>query len=421
MESTPIINGAHSVEWCQLETLVPYAQNARTHGEEQIKVLASSIERFGFNSPVLIDGAGGIIAGHGRVLAAKYLGLESVPVVRLDHLSPDEKQAFILVENKSSELSGWDDEILKTELKDLFDKDFDPISLGFATKEIDKLLAEIDIEEFKDHSPSIENVPSVNESPVTTIGDVWILGNHRLICGDSENPFTLKTLMDSSMADLIFTDPPYGVAYKGKVFEKIKNDDKQGAELVAFFSNALRNALMVTKAKSAVYVCGSWKTYPELVDAVKSAGLLVSSCIVWDKCSIGVGADHYRSQHEFILYCWRGGIWKGDRSQSNVWSIGRDGSGTYKHPTQKPIRLIEKALRNSSKKGDIVLDVFGGSGSSLIACERLDRSSRLIELEPQYADVIVERWQKMTGQSAILKSDGLAFSEVKEARYKGSQ
>jgi len=234
------------------------------------------------------------------------------------------------------------------------------------------------------------------------------------------------------LADLVFTDPPYGMSYGGgrsagsspkgarvKAHGMIMNDDKRGDELIALVRDAVGCAVTGAKETAPVYVCFPWRTYAEFEAAMADIGLDISACIVWDKKSIGLGNAHYRPQHEFIFYCGRG-PWFGDKSQSDVWSMGREATGAYVHPTQKPVRLIEKALRNSSRKGDVVLDVFGGSGSTLIACERRGRAARLVELDPRYVDVIVRRWQEFTGQTAILEESGRTFTEVERARRDGT-
>ena len=399
--------------------LIPYANNARTHSDEQISQIASSIKEFGFINPVITDADGGIIAGHGRVIAARKLGIEKVPVVPVDHLSDAQKKAYILADNRMALSAGWDDDLLSIEISELSDLDFDLSLTGFDDDEIEALLDDGENDGLTDD----DALPEIHEDPITKLGDVWIMGNHRLMCGDSTSIDAVETLMDGQKADMIFTDPPYGMSYGGgrsihvgqtdvaiKNFGMIHGDDLQGDDLLQMIADSVGNAKSFCKEGAAVYVCFTWRTYAEFQAALSSVGLEPKSCIVWNKKSIGLGMQSYRPQHEFIFYC--GGQWYGDKSQSDVWSIGRD-SG-YVHPTQKPVELIERALLNSSKRDDIIYDCFGGSGSTMIACEKSNRSSRLMELDPKYCDVIVKRWQDYTGKQAALESDGKLFGEVRD-------
>ncbi|CUW39685.1 putative Phage related DNA methyltransferase [Magnetospirillum sp. XM-1] len=413
------VKSADRVEQWPVARLMPYARNARTHSESQVSEIAASIGRFGFNNPVLVDEQGMIIAGHGRVLAAKRLGLEVVPVVPLPHLTEAEKRAYILADNKLAEKAGWDEDLLRLELADLQDLDIDLGVIGFEDKEIDRLLAEDDPDDDADDDDG-EDAPEVEAEPVSLLGDLWVLGRHRLLCGDSTLQASVEAVMDGDLADMVWTDPPYGMSYGGgrkgndgtvRDFGMIMNDDKTGDDLIALVRDSVGSAVAVAHPKAAVYVCFPWRTYAEFEAALAEIGLDVSACIVWDKKSIGLGNAHYRPQHEFIFYCNRGN-WFGDKAQSDVWSFSRGATAEYVHPTQKPLKLIERALRNSSKKGGVVVDVFGGSGSTLIACEKRGRSARLVELDPKYVDVIVRRWESFTGQRAVLESTGQTFAEV---------
>ena len=399
------------IEQRLVTSLIPYINNSRKHSDEQVAQIAASIKEFGWTNPILVDGDNGLIAGHGRLLAARKLGMDKVPVIELAHLSEIQKKALIIADNKLALNSDWDNELLTIELKDLIDQDFDVTLLGFDSTEIDALINVIDGTEGLTDEDAVPNVPEI---PKTVLGDVYILGNHKLMCGDSTSIDAIDKLMDGQKADMIFTDPPYGMSYGGgraagstkkgalvKAHGMILGDDKTGDDLIQLIRDALLSAVSVSKSGSATYVCFPWRTYAEFESAMLECGLEASACIVWDKKSIGLGLSNYRPQHEFIFYV-KGGAWYGDKAQSDVWYMSRGATGQYVHPTQKPVELIEKAINNSSKSGDIILDVFGGSGSTMIAAEKIGRESRLMELDPKYCDVIVTRWEEFTGKKAQL-------------------
>jgi DNA modification methylase len=287
--------------------------------------------------------------------------------------------------------------------------------LGFSVDELDALLNPTQL---TDGLTDEDAVPEVPIEPTTKLGDIYQLGNHRLMCGDSTSIDAVDRLMDGQKADMIFTDPPYGMSYGGgraqgenvkfknrsggiKAHGMILGDDKTGDDLIQLIRDALLSAVTTTKEGSSAYVCFPWRTYTEFEAAMLECGLKASACIVWDKKSIGLGQSNYRPQHEFIFYC-KGGAWYGDKAQSDVWYMSRGATGQYVHPTQKPVELIEKAINNSSKAGDIIIDCFGGSGSTMIAAEKLGRHSRLMELDPKYCDVIIKRWEDFTGKKAVL-------------------
>lgn len=404
-------NPADKVEHWDITKLVPYARNSRTHSDAQVAQIAASIREFGFTNPVLIDAQGGIIAGHGRVLAARKLKLEQVPCIMLDHLTDTQRRAYVIADNKLALNSGWDSELLAVELDELKLEGFDLELTGFTLDEIDALTPEQIPEGLTDE----DAVPEVPAEPVSKLGDVWLLGKHRVMCGDSTSINAFGVLMGSQPADMVFTDPPYGMSYEGgrgkKNFGMIKGDDAQGDNLIALVQEALATAKAHSKEGSAFYVCFPWRTYAEFEGALTACGVEVSACIVWDKKSIGLGHQHYRPQHEFIFYS-KGGNFHGNRSESDVWYMGRGNTGAYVHPTQKPVELVERAVGNSSKAGDVVVDCFGGSGSTLIACEKTGRHARLMELDPKYCDVIVRRWQEFTGKQATHAATGATFAEV---------
>ena len=394
----------------KVDSLIPYVKNSRTHSDAQVAQIAASIKEFGWTNPILVDGDNGIIAGHGRLLAARKLGFKEVPTIELKDLTETQKKAYIIADNRLALNAGWDNEMLTIELNDLLADGFALEVLGFDPKELNALLEPEVVQGLTDE----DAVPDVPEEPKTKLGDIYQLGNHRLMCGDSTSIDAVDKLMGGQRADMVFTDPPYGMSYGGgraagstikgalvKAHGMILGDDKTGNDLIALIRDALLSAKMVSKSGASFYICFPWRTYSEFEAAMEECGLTASACIVWDKKSIGLGNANYRPQHEFIFYC-KGGVWYGDKAQSDVWSLSRGATGKYVHPTQKPVELIELALKNSSKGGDTVVDVFGGSGSTLIACEKLNRYAKLMELDPKYCDVIVKRWEDFTGKKAVL-------------------
>ena len=397
------------IETVKIEQLVPYARNPRDNSVSVDKV-ASSIQEFGFRQPIVVDENFVILAGHTRLLASKKLGLKEVPVHMAEGLSESKKKAFRIMDNRSSEDSEWDEELLSLELSDLEDSGFDLNMTGFTEEEINALLS---LNDMTVGLTDEDEVPEPPEDPITKLGDLWILGKHRLLCGDSTSIDSVERLMDGNKADMVFTDPPYGMSYgggrepgstkkgaKGKAHGMIINDDLQGDSLMKMVSESISNSVTNAKDGAAIYVCFTWRTYTEFYNALDSIEVKPKACIVWDKKSIGLGKSNYRPQHEFIFYC--GGQWYGDKGQSDIWKMSRGATGEYVHPTQKPVELIEKAILNSSKSGDIIHDCFGGSGSILIACEKNARESRVMELDPKYCDVIVQRWEEFTGKKAKL-------------------
>ena len=400
-----------------VSSLIPYARNSRTHSDAQVGQIAASIKEFGFLNPIIVDGESGIIAGHGRVLAAQKLGLAELPVIEAGHLSDAQRRAYIIADNKLAMNAGWDDEMLRVELDALGVDGFDLELTGFSLDEI----ADLQIEEVPEGLTDEDAVPEAPDEPLTVEGDVWVLGSHRLHCGDSTSIDAVEKLMDGQKADMVFTDPPYGMAYGGgraagstpkgalvKAHGMIRGDDLKGDDLIGMIRDAVGSAIAVCKNGAAKYVCFPWRTYSEFESALDQIGMTISACIVWDKKSIGLGNSNYRPQHEFIFYS-KGDIWHGDKSQSDVWYNSRGATGEYVHPTQKPVELVEKAINNSSKGQDVVIDVFGGSGSTLIACEKTARDCRMMELDPKYCDVIIQRWQNFTGQTATLEATGQPF------------
>jgi len=405
-----------AVHYRPVQSLIPYARNARTHSPEQVAQIAASIREFGWTNPILLDGDQGVIAGHGRLLAARQLGLAEVPCIELAHLSDTQRRAYILADNRLALNAGWDDELLRIELGELQSLDFDLDLLGFDDGELQELLA--GGEETQDGLGDEDAVPEVPATPVSRPGDVWIMGSHRLLCGDATVAASYDTLLQGSSVDMVFTDPPYNVNYANSAKDKLRGKDRAilNDNLGADFHDFLRDALTPTIAhcRGAVYVAMSSSELDTLQAAFRAAGGHWSTFIIWAKHTFTLGRADYQRQYEPILYGWPQGAtrhWCGDRDQGDVWNIKKPAKNDL-HPTMKPVELVERAIRNSSRPGNVVLDPFGGSGTTLIAAEKSGRSARLIELDPQYADVIVRRWQDWTGQQASRESNGLAFDDL---------
>lgn len=392
----------------KVNELIPYINNSRTHSEEQVNQIVASINEFGFTNPLLIDEKDNIIAGHGRLLASKKLKMEEVPCIVLTGLTQAQKKAYIIADNKMALNAGWDEELLKIELENLKELDFDLELTGFDVDELDDILGNNEEE-----TEIVEDeVPEVPEEPKAKLGDIYQLGNHRLMCGDSTSEEDVAKLMNGVKADMVFTDPPYGVSASGgrsqtkdKLGMKaIVNDELRKDDLTQFLSNFI--SIMKYKDGASIYICYPWATQKEFTEAILNNNLKIKNCIIWDKKVFGLnGFKGYRPQYEMIYFCCKDDFeWYGDKAQSNIWQISREINREEQgnHPTPKPIELIAKALNNSSKQEDIVLDVFGGSGSTLIACEQLNRKCYMMELDPHYIDVIIQRWENFTGKKAVL-------------------
>jgi DNA modification methylase len=406
------------IAWRPLGELIPYARNPRTHSNAQLVQIAASIEEFGWTNPVLVDGGNGIIAGHGRVLAARKLGLEKVPVIELAHMSEAQKRAYVLADNQLALNAGWDKALLRIELTDLSELGFDLGLLGFGEGELERLLAG----ESKAGLIEDDDAPDLPEQAITKAGDLWIIGEHRLLCGDATVLADVQRVLEGRLADMTFTDPPYNVAYGSSAKDrlrgnkrKILNDDL-GSGFEAFLHEACATILAVTKG--AVYMCMSSSELHTLQRAFTAAGGHWSTFIVWAKHAFTLGRADYQRQYEPILYGWRDGhnhYWCGARDQGDVWFVDKPARNDL-HPTMKPVALVERAVRNSSKSRDIVLDCFGGSGSTLIACAKAGRQARLVELDPRYCDVIVRRFQDWTGEVAALDGDDRSYEDITAER-----
>ena len=408
---------AERIEHWPIDKLIPYARNARQHSDAQIAQIAASIAEFGFTNPILAGSDGVIVAGHGRLAAARKLGLATVPVVVLEHLTPTQRRALVLADNRLAELATWDDALLRIELEALQDDGFDLDLTGFDADALAELLA--------DEEPQIEGrteddaIPEMPEEPVSRPGDVWRLGPHRLVCGDATTAEAYARLFpDGERADMVFTDPPYNVNYANSAKDKLRGkhrpilNDALGEGFYDFLFDAL--ALIMAHTRGAIYVAMSSSELDTLQAAFRAAGGHWSTFIIWAKNTFTLGRSDYQRQYEPILYGWPEGAtrhWCGDRDQGDVWQIKKPAKNDL-HPTMKPVELVERAIRNSSRPGDVVLDPFGGSGTTLIAAEKAGRVARLIELDPKYADVIVRRWQDWTGQQATREADGLAFDQA---------
>jgi DNA modification methylase len=399
-----------------VDRLIPYARNPRTHTEEQVAQIAASIAEFGFVNPVLVGADGVIIAGHARVMAARKLGLTEAPVIVLDHLTPAQRRALVIADNRLAENAGWDEEMLRVELEALREDDFHLDLLGFEDAEIEALLAQPD-EAFTGNTDD-DAVPETPETAVTVPGDVWLLGDHRLLCGDATQIEAVEKVLAGGLADMVFSDPPYNVNYGATMKDKLRGkrrkiaNDDLGDGFERFLRDACTNILAVTKG--AIYICMSSSELHTLYRAFTESGGHWSTFLIWAKNTFTMGRSDYQRQYEPILYGWKEGTdhyWCGARDQGDVWFVKKPIKNEL-HPTQKPVELIERAIRNSSKARDVVLDPFAGSGSTLIACEKTGRQARLIELEPKYCDVIIRRFEEFSGKRAVLECDGRGFDEI---------
>ena len=396
---------ADKIEQWPTAKLVPYARNARTHSDAQVAQIAASIAEFGFTNPILAGSDGVIVAGHGRLAAAQKLGLDAVPVVVLDHLTPTQRRALVIADNRIAENAGWDEELLRIELEGLQDECFDLDLIGFDADALAELLA---ADEPVNEGQSDEDaVPEVGETPVSRPGDVWQLGPHRLLCGDATLAESYEALLDGKAVDMVFTDPPYNVNYANSAKDKLRGKDRAilNDNLGDGFYDFLLAALTPTVAhcRGGIYVAMSSSELDVLQSAFRAAGGKWSTFIIWAKNTFTLGRADYQRQYEPILYGWPEGAqrhWCGDRDQGDVWQIKKPQKNDL-HPTMKPVELVERAIRNSSRPGNVVLDPFGGSGTTLIAAEKSGRVARLIELDPKYVDVIVRRWEDFTGKQAI--------------------
>jgi site-specific DNA-methyltransferase (adenine-specific) len=411
-------NPADKVEQWDINRLVPYARNSRTHSEEQIGQIAASIKEWGFTTAVLVDEDGGIIAGHGRTLAAQRLKMTEVPVMVAAGWSDAKKRAYIIADNKLALNAGWDNEMLALELGELKDLDFDLDLTGFTADEIAALMPV----QLTDGLTDEDAVPEVPVNPVSVLGDVWILGNHRVMCGDSTSIDDLEKLTNKQLVDMWLTDPPYNVAYEGKTKDAltIQNDSMSNDEFRQFLRDSYVAADAVMKAGAVFYIWHADSEGYNFRGAASDAGWKVRQCLIWKKSSMVMGRQDYHWQHEPCLYGWKEGaghLWATDRKQTTILEFNRP-NRNGEHPTMKPVELFEYQMLNNTKGSDIVLDSFGGSGTTAIACEKHGRHARLMELDPKYVDVIVKRWQEFTGKIAIHADTNKPFAEVTNGNEK---
>lgn len=417
-----------------LSTLRPHERNARTHSKRQIEQIATSIRRFGFTNPVLVDGQNRIIAGHGRVAAAKLIGMDTVPVVTIEGMSEAERRAYIIADNRLAELAGWDEALLKLELGAIleFEPEFNLALTGFDGAVLEALL---DVSS----ALQMEEAPEVDERLpiVTRSGDLWVLGNHRLICGDARDASVYARLMNGTRAQMVFTDPPYNVPVNGHIcgLGKVKHDEfamasgeMSEAEFTAFLREVMTRLAEASIDGSIHFICMDWRHMAEMLAAGRSCYGELKNLIVWNKDNGGMGS-FYRSKHELIFAFKNGkaphinnfGLGQHGRYRTNVWDYaginsmkaGR-GEELAMHPTVKPVAMVADAIRDCSKKGGIVLDVFSGSGTTLMAAELTGRKGLAIDLDPRYVDVAVRRWEQETGRQAVLEGSSITFAEMEE-------
>jgi len=404
------------IELWPIERLIEYARNPRKN-DAAVDRMCASIREFGFKIPCLVRSDGEVVDGHLRLKAARKLGITEIPVILCDEWSPAQVKAFRLMVNRSVTWAEWDEDLLALELQEIQESDFDLSLTGFEDEELARLLAAQDAAEGLTDEDSIPDLP---QTPVCETGDLWILGDHKLLVGDATRAEHVAKLMAGAAADLVFTDPPYNVDYEGYTEErlKIKGDRMSDAEFKRFLESAFCSCRTAVKPGASLYVCHSSSWQREFQNALESAGFEVRCQIIWAKNTFAWGFGRYKFQHEPMFYAHVAGEkdpWYGDKSQSTLWEEKKPAANRL-HPTAKPVELVERALLNSSKACDLVADLFGGSGSTLIGCERRGRKARLIEIDPKYADCIVRRYQEYTGKRAILDGAGRTFDEIKVER-----
>lgn len=432
-------SGAVAVEHRPIADLTPFARNARTHSQRQIRQIGRSIETFGWTNPVLIDGEGNIIAGHGRVEAAKLLGIKSVPTLLIDHLTDEQKRAYVIADNRLAELAGWESEILATELQFLtsIDLDFDIEVIGFETAEIDLAIESLAPDDDDEADEILEADPAA--ARVSQAGDLWCLGAHRLLCGDARNTAAYDRLMGDERARMIFTDPPYNVRIDGHVcgLGAVKHQEFAMAsgemsevEFTEFLKTVLTNMVGVGLDGALHYVCMDWRHAYELLSAGRNIYSELKNLCIWNKTNAGMGS-FYRSQHELVFVLKVGTsphvnnieLGRFGRNRSNVWTypgVNSLRAGRLEelrmHPTVKPVALVADAIRDASHRGDVILDPFCGSGTTIIGSEKTGRRAATIEIDPAYVDTAIRRWQAYTRQDAVHAETGLTFAEITEVR-----
>ncbi|MBI3696538.1 MAG: site-specific DNA-methyltransferase [Acidobacteria bacterium] len=406
------------VVYWPIEKLIPFARNPRTHSEEQISQIAASIQAFGWTNPILVDPDSVIIAGHVRALAARKLRMTEVPVIVLSGLSEAQRRALVIADNQLALNAGWDEEMLRLELVDLHADDFDLELLGFSDDELAEFLA--DPGELTDGLTDEDAAPELPESPVSALGDCWCLGRHKLVVGDATIAADVDHLMNGEKADLVFTDPPYCVGYTGYTEEQltIQGDRMTDDQFREFLGKTFASYRRIVKPEASLYVFhpSSWQR--EFQNALEAAGFNVRCQIIWAKNTFAWGFGRYKFQHEPIFYAHvasESDAWYGDKSQSTLWQENKPAANRL-HPTMKPVELIERALVNSSRKNSVVADLFRGAGSTMIACERLGRAARLMDVDLRYCDVTIQRFQEFSGKTAVLDGVNQSFEEIARER-----
>jgi site-specific DNA-methyltransferase (adenine-specific) len=391
----------------KVDSLIPYVKNSRTHSDAQVAQIAASIKEFGWTNPILVDGDNGIIAGHGRLMAARKLGYKEVPTIELADLTETQKRAYIIADNRLALNAGWDNEMLTIELNDLLADGFALELLGFDPKELNALLEPEVVQGLTDE----DAVPDVPEEPKTKLGDIYQLGNHRLMCGDSTSVEAVVELTGGAGVDMLLTDPPYNVAYEGKTKESltIQNDSMGNDQFRQFLRDAFVTADTVMKKGAVFYIWHADSEGYNFRGACDDAGWKVRQCLIWKKSSMVMGRQDYHWKHEPCLYGWKDGaghLWAADRKQTTILEFEKP-HRNGEHPTMKPVALFEYQMLNNTKGGDMVLDLFGGSGTTMLAAEKHGRHAYLMELDPKYCDVIVKRWEDFTGKTAVLLSENV--------------
>ena len=410
-----------SIVYQQASALLPYARNSRTHSDQQVAQVAASIKEFGFTNPILVDEENMIIAGHGRLLAAQKLGLEQVPTISLKYMTEAQKKAYVIADNKLALNAGWDEELLALEIAELDELNFDLELTGFDTKELDHLLAEANK---TDGFTDPDDVPEISETVITQPGNTWTLGSHRLVCADATRLDQVEQAMAGRLADMLLTDPPYNLAYEGgsKKRDMIKNDKMGSDDFRQFLSDSFMSADTVMKNGAVFYIWHAETQGYNLRGACMDVGWELKQTLIWNKDSSTFSRSDYHWKHEPCLYGWKKGaahLWAGDRKQKTVLDFPRPHKSEL-HPTMKPVELMEYQILNNTKGADLVLDLFGGSGSTLIAAEKSGRHCVTLELDPAYCDVIVKRWQNFTKQDAVLEGKGETFNDVAQQKDSGN-
>lgn len=401
-----------NIEYRSTAEITPYARNSRTHSDEQVAQVAASIKEFGWTNPILVDETNTIIAGHGRLMAAQRMGMAEVPTIMLANLTEAQKRAYVIADNKLALNAGWDEEMLAVEIEDLISEGFDLDLIGFEAEEIDTLLAEAN--KVSEGLTDDDAVPELPEEPVSKPGDVWLLGRHRVVCGDATVQSDIDKVMDGQLADMLLTDPPYNVDYTGKTKDalKIQNDTMSDGDFRQFLRDSFATADTVMKPGAVFYIWHADSEGYNFRGACFDVDWEVRQCLIWDKDVMVMGRQDYHWKHEPCLYGWKKGaahLWASDRKQTTILKFDRP-KRSESHPTMKPVDLVAYQIENNTKGADLVLDVFAGSGSTLIAAEKTGRNARLVELDPKYCDVIVKRWQDFTGLTATHEESGKSFN-----------